>query len=128
MKRLLAAAFAILILGAFTAHSVFAEGANTKSDQVMGEAILTFLSDDIFEAVSAHYGEPMQYMNVNLLSLRKVSEYPNLFEIILQVETFYNAHRPPYGIDTITFHVQYDGVKLTQFNHQDKPWSNKLWS
>lgn len=119
LKRFLVAAFAVLILGVFTAHLVFAQGANTKSEQAMEETILALLTDNTFDAVRDYYGEPRQYMNVKLLSVQKISEYPNLLEVVVQVNTFYGAHNPPYGIETITFHIQYDGVKLIRFDHQD---------
>ena len=120
MKRFAFAAFAVLILGAFTAHMVFAQGINTKSEQVMEETILALLADDTFDAVRDYYGESRLYMNEKLVGVQKVSEHPNVLEAVVQVETFYGAHNPPYGLETITFHIQYDGVTLIYFKHQDE--------
>jgi len=86
----------------------------------MEETILALLTDETFDAVRSYYGGPRQYMNQKLLNAQKISEYPNLLEVVVQVETFCGAHNPPYGLETITFHVQYDGVKLVHFEHQDK--------
>lgn len=120
MKKVIAAmAVAILALGYFTLHMAFARGTDGKSSEAMEQAILALLTDETFEAVQDYYGEPKQYMDPTLLSLKKISEYPDCFEAVIQVESFYGPHNPPYGIETITFHIQYDKVTLVNFQHQD---------
>lgn len=119
MKRVVFTIFAVLILGALIIHLTIAQGAKEKSEKAMEQTILSLLTDEVFAAVRNYYGEPRQYWNDKLLSVNQISEYPACFEVVLQVETFYGPHNPPYGIETITFHIQYDGVEFIHFEHQD---------
>lgn len=120
MKKYIAVmVIAVLLLGSFTFHMVFAKGTNETSTEAMEQTILALLTDETYDAVQDYYGEPRQYMNTKLLSLKKISYYPNSFEAVIQVESFCGAHNPPYGIETMKFHIQYDEVKLIDFQHQD---------
>lgn len=120
MKRLVAImALALLVLGAFTIRMAVTTGANQKSTEAMEQAILCLLSDETFDAVCNYYGEPRQYWKAALLGLEKLTEHPDGFHAVVQVETFCDAHNPPYGIETMTFYIQYDEVALINFQHQD---------
>lgn len=49
-------------------------------------------------------------------------EYRSYYEVVIRVETFYGAHNPPYGLETMTFYVgPLDAVRLVNFDHQDEP-------
>lgn len=120
MKKFLAVmVVVVLVLGSFILLTAFFNKTNEKPVEEMEQAILCLLEYETFAAVRNYYGEPRQYMNSELLSLQKISQYPDCFEVVVQVETFYGPHNPPYGIETITFHFQYDEVKLINFQHTD---------
>lgn len=82
------------------------------------QVVIRLLADDAQEAVKEYYGERRQYMNDELLSVKKVPGTP-YYAAVLRVETFYGPHNPPYGIETMTFYISYIGVELRGFEHQD---------
>lgn len=110
---------AVLILSSFTVCLVFAKGSSEKSEEAMEQTILRLLSDPAFDAIQDYYGEPRQYWKDKLLSVQKA---PNTsgYQVVMQVETFYGPHNPPYGIETMTFSIRYGEVELKSFKHQDE--------
>ena len=109
---LMAAATVLLSTGAANAEPP-QEQSNAK-DQV----ILRLLHQPTVAAVDEYYGEHRQYWEQEVLNVQKVSESP-YYEVVIRVETFYGAHNPPYGLETMTFHVgPFDEVQLVSFDHQ----------
>ena len=104
----------LAVVGLIFATAVSA-GANDKTHEMSSEAanqtLLRLLFDPAYNAIKDYYGEPRQYWEDEILSVQEVptSEY---YEVVLQVETFYGPHNPPYGIETMTFYVSYSKVEL----------------
>ena len=56
-----------------------------------------------------------------LLSIQKIAQSP-YYEVVIRVETFNGPHNPPYGVETMTFHIgPLDAARLVDFDHQDEP-------
>ena len=82
---------------------------------------MRLLHQPVKEAVNDYYNEPRQYWEQEVLSVQKVPQSP-YYEVVIRVETFYGAHNPPYGLETMTFYVgPLDAVRLVNFDHQDEP-------
>ena len=90
------------------------------SEDVSEQIILRLMNQSITTTVDDYYGEHRQYWQQNLLSFQKKPQSP-YYGVTLQVETFYGAHNPPYGIETMVFHIGIFGeIQLASFDHQDE--------
>lgn len=100
---------------------VAAETQKEISQDASEQVILRLLSQPTTAAVYDYYGEYRQYWRQEILSIQKVPQSP-YYEVLTRVETFYGAHNPPYGLDTMTFYIDPVGtVQLISFDHHDKP-------
>lgn len=89
-----------------------------KQPSAEEQVILRLLSRPISAAVKEYYGGPRQYWRQEVLKVQKVPESP-YYEVVIRVGTFYGAHNPPYGLETMTFNIgPLDRVQLVSFNHQ----------
>lgn len=112
----LMAAVAILL-----STGVAAQSKSELPQDAMEQVILRLLHQPVKEAVNDYYNEPRQYWEQEVLSVQKVPQSP-YYEVVIRVETFYGAHNPPYGLETMTFYVgPLDAVRLVNFDHQDEP-------
>lgn len=93
------------------------EGHSTEAGE---KVILRLLRQPTADAVDEYYGEHRQYCQEEVLRVQKVTESP-YYEVVIQVETFYGAHNPPYALDTMAFHIDPVGeVQLVRFEHQNE--------
>ena len=91
------------------------------SQDASEQVILRLLSQPTTAAVYDYYGEYRQYWRQEILSIQNVPQSP-YYEVLTRVETFYGAHNPPYGLDTMSFYIDPVGtVQLISFDHHDKP-------
>jgi hypothetical protein len=104
------------VLNAAASAATQVETATETTEQVL----LRLLFYPAHDAIEEYYGEPRQYWRDSILSVQKVPDTP-YYEVIMQAETFYGPHNPPYGIETMTFYVSYGNVELKSFEHQDEP-------
>ena len=119
--------FVLLAAGLMAAAAILlstSAAAQSKSElpqDAMEQVILRLLHQPVKEAVNDYYNEPRQYWEQEVLSVQKVPQSP-YYEVVIWVETFYGAHNPPYGLETMTFYVgPLDAVRLVNFDHQDEP-------
>ena len=119
--------FVLLAAGLMAAVAILLStgaAAQSKSElpqDAMEQVILRLLPQPVKEAVNDYYNEPRQYWEQEVLSVQKVPQSP-YYEVVIRVETFYGAHNPPYGLETMTFYVgPLDAVRLVNFDHQDEP-------
>ncbi len=119
--------FVLLAAGLMAAVAILLStgaAAQSKSElpqDAMEQVILRLLHQPVKEAVNDYYNEPRQYWEQEVLSVQKVPQSP-YYEVGIRVETFYGAHNPPYGLETMTFYVgPLDAVRLVNFDHQDEP-------
>lgn len=119
--------FVLLAAGLMAAVAILLStgaAAQSKSElpqDAMEQVILRLLHQPVKEAVNDYYNEPRQYWEQEVLSVQKVPQSP-YYEVVIWVETFYGAHNPPYGLETMTFYVgPLDAVRLVNFDHQDEP-------
>lgn len=90
------------------------QGLSAAAEQV----ILRLLHQPTTAAVEEYYGGHRQYWRQEVLNVQKVPESP-YYEVVIQVETFYGAHNPPYGLETLTFYIgPLDNIQLASFVHQ----------
>ncbi len=91
------------------------------SSEYMEQAILRLLCGSMLDAVGDYYSHPRLYWTDSdkVLSVRPVPDTP-YYEVVVQVETFYGPHNPPFGIETMTFYVSCGEIVLKDFKHQDK--------
>lgn len=117
--------FYVIIISAIICLSTkaLASTAGTPSEDSTDAAekvILRLLGDSVTAAVDEYYGGHQQYWQKEVLSIQKVSESP-YYEVVIQVETFFGAHNPPFGLETMTFQIDPVGeVQLAQFHHQNE--------
>ena len=112
---LMAAAAILLSAGAA------AESKSELPQDAMEQVILRLLHQPVREAVKDYYDGSRQYWRQEVLSVQKVPQSP-YYEVVIRVETFYGPHNPPYGLETMTFHVgPLDAVQLVNFDHKDEP-------
>ena len=119
--------FVLLAAGLMAAVAILLStgaAAQSKSElpqDAMEQVILRLLHQPVKEAVNDYYNYPRQYWEQEVLSVQKVPQSP-YYEVVIRVETFYGAHNPPYGLETMTFYVgPLDAVRLVNFDHQDEP-------
>ena len=119
--------FVLLAAGLMAAAAILlstSAAAQSKSElpqDAMEQVILRLLHQPVKEAVNDYYGEPRQYWRQEVLGVQKVPQSP-YYEVVIRVETFYGPHNPPYGLETMTFHVgPLDAVQLVNFDHKDEP-------
>jgi hypothetical protein len=93
---------------------------NGISSEDYERVLLRLLSDAAHDAIEKYYGEPRQYLDDTILSIRTIPD-TSYYEVVMQAETFYGPHNPPYGIETMTFYISYGKVELKKYEHQDKP-------
>lgn len=88
----------------------------------MEQVILKLLCEPMLDAIADYYGQPRLYWpdSDKVNSIRQVPD-TSFFEVVVQVETFYGPHNPPFGIETMTFYVSCGKIELKKFEHQDKP-------
>ena len=90
------------------------QGLSAAAEQV----ILRLLHQPTTAAVEEYYGGHRQYWRQEVLNVQKIPESP-YYEVVIQVETFYGAHNPPYGLETLTFYIgPLDNIQLASFVHQ----------
>ena len=112
---LMAAAAILLSTGAA------AESKSELPQDAVEQVILRLLHQPVKEAVNDYYDGPRQYWRQEVLSVQKVSQSP-YYEVVIRVETFYGPHNPPYGLETMTFHVgPLDTIQRVNFEHRDEP-------
>ena len=114
------AAGIIIAAAALDATGAAAESQREISQDVSEQVILRLLYQPTAAAIEDYYGEPRQQWRPEILSVQKVAE-STYYEVIIRTETFYGAHNPPYGLETMTFYVDPLGqVQLVSFDHQDR--------
>ncbi|MDE6280834.1 MAG: DUF3888 domain-containing protein [Oscillospiraceae bacterium] len=98
-----------------------AESKSELPQDAVEQVILRLLHQPVKDAVNDYYDGPRQYWKQEVLSVQKVPQSP-YYKVVIRVETFYGPHNPPYGLETMIFHVgPLDEVRLTNFEHQDEP-------
>ncbi len=120
MRKTAVFLFAIAILCPMLLSSAPAVTEDAQSSEPAEQVLLRLLFQPAQEAIEAYYGAPRQYWEDKILSVQKVPDSP-YYEVVMQVETFYGPHNPPYGIETMTFYVKYGSVELKKFEHQEEP-------
>lgn len=120
MRKITILATAITVVGLMFTTAISAESQHKISSEIAEQTLLRLLYNPAREAIKEYYGEPRQYWREKILSARRV---PNsaYYEVVMQAETFYGPHNPPYGIETMTFYIVPGEVTLHQFEHQDEP-------
>ena len=119
MRKFIALVITVVSVCLMSATSTTAETKKEISLDASEQTLLRLLSEPVREAIQDYYGESRQYWNDEIISIQKV---PNsyYYEVVMQVETFYGPHNPPYGIETMTFYISYGEVILKKFEHQDE--------
>lgn len=115
-KKVMIWAIIIAIASLMISTLAFAANIDQKAAE---QTILRLLYDSAQKAVNDYYGEVRQFRNAKILSIEAIPNSP-YYKVIMQVETFYGPHNPPYGIETMTFYVMGGKIELRNFEHQDK--------
>ena len=122
MKKVVYSLVAVFILSSLIAHLAIVKGNDKKSVEAMEQTILRLLADPVDAAIRDYYGESRQHWKDKLLSVKRIPDPLPYYEVVEQVETFVGPHGPPFGIETMTFHISYGKVELKSFEHQDKSY------
>lgn len=85
------------------------------------EYILSSLYPHIRRAIEEYYGESRQYMNAEILDIKK--ENGN-YELKVRVTTFMGPHNPPYGLETMTIVNDGSGIYVKDFIHESANHEN----
>ncbi len=120
MRKVTAFIISITVVCLVISSTAFALTENEISSETSEQILLRLLFHSAHDAIEEYYGEPRQYWRDEILSAEKVPD-TSYYKVVMQVETFYGPHNPPYGIETMTFFVSYGCVVLKNFKHQDEP-------
>lgn len=125
MKKLLIILMLFLLCPiSITAHA----GEQENQEQLAYDTLLTTLSPHITKAILNYYGEPKQYglYDAKILNIKRLDEGSFVFDVIVQIKTFEHAHNPPYGLETITMHVDSSDVTVSKYEHKGDSWEQKI--
>lgn len=127
MKRIL---WLILTICLFTI-TIQPSNINAKEETdrtLQSDFLIALLNPSIAEAVEAYYGYHKSYglYDIKILDIERQKESAYSFKVKVQVNTFEEAHNPPYGKETIVLQVEPDKVKVNEFIHQGDAYERKI--
>lgn len=108
-------------------NAVLAE--ENKMDQtLLIDTLITLLDPYISKEIEHYYGYQKSYglYDAKILNLSREEENEFSFNVKVQVNTFEEAHNPPYGQETIILEVDMDKVNVTRFIHEGDDWERKV--
>ncbi|MBB4825210.1 hypothetical protein HNO89_002439 [Sporosarcina luteola] len=96
--------------------------------QTIQDAFLTVLAPSISEGIIQQYGYLKSYglYDASIVSMKRNQKDGFDFTVEVEIKTFEEAHNPPYGKETMKFHVQTDGVALVSVEHEGDEEENKV--
>lgn len=120
MRKSLILMAIVIFVGLVFSSVIYAKSETGISSEDAEQTLLRLLFNPAREAIEEYYGEPRQYWRDKILSVQRVPNSGN-YKVVMQVETFYGPHNPPYGIETMTFYIGLGKIQLHEFKHQDEP-------
>ena len=96
-------------------------GGNPLPDYVFKDAlkeqvILSLISSYVDKAVEDYYGSSREYGYEGISDIEKVG---GEYRLKIRLETFTGAHNPPYGLDTMTVIIDFNGIRVENFKHEE---------
>jgi len=127
MKRILWLILTICLFTIFIQPSKI----NAKEETartLQSDLLITLLNPAISEAIEAYYGYHKSYglYDIKILDITRQKESAYSFRVKVQVNTFEEAHNPPYGKETVVLLVETDKVKVIKFDHQGDAYERKI--
>ncbi|KQL41373.1 hypothetical protein AN960_05230 [Bacillus sp. FJAT-25509] len=100
--------------------SVIKANQNEINNKLLHDTLLTTLDPYISKGVEDYYGYQKAYglYDAKILNINRDREGSFSFTAKVQVNTFEHAHNPPYGKETMIFHISPIGIKKISFVHE----------
>ncbi|MDQ0418871.1 hypothetical protein J2Z48_003076 [Croceifilum oryzae] len=83
-------------------------------------ALIGTLSPSIYNAIAGYYGSTKLFDSEKMISVEQSPAGSNIYIVKVQVTTFEGPQNPPYGIETVTLRVGFQGITVINFQHRDK--------
>ena len=101
---------------------------NKIENKLLLDTLITLLDPYISEAVEQYYGYHKSYglYDAKILGISREKDGGFSFKVKVQVNTFEEAHNPPYGKETIILGVEVDKVKVIKFIHEGDEEERKI--
>ena len=101
---------------------------NKIENKLLLDTMITLLDPYISEAVEQYYGYHKSYglYDAKILGISREKDGGFSFKVKVQVNTFEEAHNPPYGKETIILGVEVDKVKVIKFIHEGDEEERKI--
>jgi hypothetical protein len=114
----------ICILTLSLSASAYAEP-DTVNEEEFKPLSLTLLNPSIQLAISQYYQEIQKpqpsygLYDTKVLELKRRFPGAYVFRVIVEVNTYYGPHNPPYAKEFITFDIDTSKVKLIKYIHRN---------
>lgn len=101
---------------------------NKVDDKLLLDTLITLLSPYISEGIEHYYGYDKSYglYDIKILAISRGKDSEFRFKVVVQVNTFAEAHNPPYGKETIILKADVEKVKVIKFIHEGDEWERKI--
>ncbi|MCM3399349.1 DUF3888 domain-containing protein [Oceanobacillus profundus] len=101
---------------------------NKIENKLLLDTMITLLDPYISEAVEQYYGYHKSYglYDAKILGISREEDGGFSFNVKVQVNTFEEAHNPPYGKETIILGVEVGKVKVIKFIHEGDEEERKI--
>lgn len=128
MKRKFCFVFLIWMLIILVLPNNISAEQNETDDKLLSDALITLLAPYISKAIEDYYGYQKSYGLYDTIILDILREEAGQFnfKVKVQVNTFEEAHNPPYGKETIILDVNLDKVKVIEFIHKGDEWEKEI--
>ncbi|WP_188455724.1 DUF3888 domain-containing protein [Virgibacillus oceani] len=101
---------------------------NKIDNTLLLDTLITLLNPYLSEGIEHYYGYHKSYglYDIKIINISREEGREYSFKVKAQVNTFDEAHNPPYGIETIILEVNVDKVKIIKFIHKGDEWERKI--
>jgi hypothetical protein len=101
---------------------------NKIDNKLLLDTLLTLLDPYISEEIERYYGYQKSYglYDAKILHISREKGEQFRFKVKVQINTFEEAHNPPYGKETIILEVDIDKVKVIKFIHEGDEEEKKI--
>ncbi|HAM81730.1 DUF3888 domain-containing protein [Ornithinibacillus bavariensis] len=116
-----------LLIMLFQPNSTNAEK-NIIDNRLLLDTLVTLLNPYISGSLEHYYGYHKSYglHDIKILDISREEKSEFSFTVKIQVNTFDEAHNPPYGKETIILEVDVDKVRVIKFIHEGDVWERKI--
>lgn len=115
-----------IIMLFFSVQTTHAKNQESTDDENLYYSYITLLSPYILKELENNgLGDrSFALYDAKIVNIKREEDQSFTFYPTIQVNTYFGAHNPPYGLATVTFKVSPGEVKTINFKHKDIKDSN----